>query len=96
MPIYLIIIIIIAVFILMGVQTILTRLKSPLWGAILPAGLVLAGIYSHFFTGLEFNYTNVTVFVVPLAWCLIECYRGRKRRRADAEKELSKMKVKDI
>lgn len=42
------------------------------------------------------NYKNVVVFVVPLVWCLIECYQGRKRRAEEIEKEIKKMKAKDL
>lgn len=96
MPIYLIIVIIVAVFALMGVQTILTKRKSPLWGIIIPILIIATGIYFYFFRNIEVNYNNVMVFAVPLVWCLIECYQGRKRRIQESEKEIAKMKAKDI
>lgn len=96
MPIYLIIIIIIAVFALMGMQTVLTKQKSPLWGIIIPVIIVASGIYFYFFKNIELNYKNIMVFALPLVWSLIECYQGRKRRNKEAEKEIAKMKAKDI
>lgn len=96
MPTYLIIVIIIAVFALMGVQTILTKRKSPFWGIIIPILIIVVGIYFYFFRNLEVSYKNVMVFVIPFIWCLIECYQGRKRRIQEAEKEIKKMKAKDI
>lgn len=93
---YLIIVIIAAVFALMGVQTILTKRKSPFLGFIIPVLIVLTGIYFYFFKNIEVNYKNVVVFVVPLVWCLIECYQGRKRRAEEIEKEIKKMKAKDL
>lgn len=96
MPTYLIIISIIAIFVLMGVQTILTKRKNSLWGAIIPTIIVTLGIYFHFFRSIELNYKNIMVFVFPLAWSLIECYQGRKRRIEESEKEIAKMKAKDI
>ena len=70
---YLIIVIIAAVFALMGVQTILTKRKSPFWGFIIPVLIVLTGIYFYFFKNIEVNYKNVVVFVVPLVsvYCLL-------------------------
>ena len=96
MPIYLIIVIIVAVFALMGLQTILTKRKSPLWGIIIPILIIATGIYFYFFRNIEVNYNNVMVFAVPLVWCSIECYQGRKRRIQESEKEIAKMKAKDI
>lgn len=95
-PTYLIIVIIAVVFALMGVQTILTKRKSPFWGLIIPVLIVATGIYFYFFRNIEVNYKNVAVFAVPLVWCLIECYQGRKRRTQEIEKEIQKMKAKDL
>lgn len=36
------------------------------------------------------------VFVIPFIWPLIECIKGRKRRTEELEKEITKMKVKDL
>lgn len=95
MPIFLVIVIV-AVFVLMGLQTILTRRKSPLLGIIIPALIVVTGIYFYLFRNIELNYKNIMVFAVPFVWCLIECYQGRKRRIQETEKEIQKMKAKDI
>lgn len=96
MPKYLIIIIIISIFALMGVQTILTKCKNPLLGAIIPILIVVLAIYFHFFRNIGLSYTNIVVFVIPFVWSLIECYQGRKRRIKEFEKEITKMKAKDI
>ena len=81
MPTYLIIVIIAVVFALMGVQTILTKRKSPFWGLIIPVLIVATGIYFYFFRNIEVNYKNVAVFAVPLVWCLIENAEHKKLKK---------------
>lgn len=66
------------------------KTKNPLWGAVVPVLIAAAGIYFWFFRNIALSYKNIMVFAIPLAWCLIECYRGRKRRLAEAEKEIRK------
>lgn len=90
MPVYLVIAVVAAVFALMGLHTVLTKQKNPLWGAVVPVLIAAAGIYFWFFRNIALSYKNIMVFAIPLAWCLIECYRGRKRRLAEAEKEIRK------
>lgn len=63
---YLIIVIIAAVFALMGVQTILTKRKSPFLGFIIPVLIVLTGIYFYFFKNIEVNYKNVVCCIVDI------------------------------
>lgn len=81
---------------LMMTQTKVSKLKNPLWGGIIPALMVAAAIYCHLIVRVKVTYGTVMIFVICIGWSLEQWYLGRKRRVKDAEKEIVKMKAKDI
>ena len=95
-PVLLTIITVIAIILLMAVQAVLSKLEKSFWGVIIPLAVVVSAVYAHFIVKVELTWASVIIFVVPFVWSLEEWYRGRKKRIAEAEKEISKMKAKDI
>lgn len=92
----LIIVVFAAIVLMMVVQTNLSKLKSPAWGAIIPTVVFIAAIYAHFIVKVELRFGSILIFLIPFIWSLEEWYRGRKKRLVETEKEITKMKAKDI
>ncbi|MDD3797475.1 MAG: hypothetical protein PHE06_16215 [Lachnospiraceae bacterium] len=95
-PILIAIIVFAAIVFLMILQTNISKLQSPKWGLIIPALVLIAAVYAHFFVRVGLTIGSVLIFVIPFLWSLEELYRGRKRRIAETEKEIAKMKAKDM
>lgn len=92
----LIIVVFATIVLMMAVQTNLSKLKSPAWGAVIPAVVFIAAIYIHFIIKVELSFGSVLIFLIPFIWSLEEWYRGRKKRLTETEREITKMKAKDI
>jgi hypothetical protein len=45
---------------------------------------------------VELRFGSILIFLIPFIWSLEEWYRGRKKRLVETEKEITKMKAKDI
>ena len=82
--------------ILMGFQTIISKMQSPYWGAIIPLGVIATAVYIHFYLKVNLTWPSVMICVIPFIWSLEEWYRGRKNRIKESEKEIIKMRAKDI
>lgn len=95
-PTLLTIIVIILIAILMVIQSLLSKLEKPVFGAIIPFIILAVAIYSHFIATVEPTWVSVMVFVVPFVWSLEEWYKGRRKRIVEQEKEIQIMKAKDI
>lgn len=85
-----------AIEVLMVIQTNISKLQSPLWGCIIPTIVVLGAVFAFLVFKLGVTFGSVATFLVPLIWSIEELYRGRKRRTVQAEKEIEKMKARDI
>lgn len=95
-PISTTIIVFAAIVVLMIIQTNITKLQSPIWGGVIPTIVAVAAVVAFFVIRIEVTFGSVLTFLVPFIWSLEELYRGRKRRTAEAEKEIAKMKARDI
>lgn len=95
-PILFAVIIFAVIVILAAVQSIISKLKSPWLGVIIPVVVLLAAVYTHFYIKVELTAGSVLVFAIPFVWTLEEWYRGRKLRNMSMEKEIAKMRAKDI
>lgn len=84
------------IVLLMIIQTFLSKLKNPVLGAIVPFFVLVVAFYTYFIAKVEFRFKNVLIFIIPLIWSFEQWYRGRKARLEEAEKEVIKMKAKDI
>ena len=62
---------------LLLIQPPLSRLKSPLWGAIVPLVIVAAGVYAFGVAKLPLTFSGVIVLVL-LLWTLLDWRRGRQ------------------
>jgi len=58
--------------------------------------LLIAAAVAHFYVKVGLTWVNVMVFIVPFVWSMEERHKGRKKRIVEAEKEIAKMKAKDI
>lgn len=68
--------------VLLVAQPILSKLKSPLWGAIIPALILGMGIFVFAVAKVPVTLGSVVVVVVPLLWTLLDWRRGRQIYRA--------------
>ena len=62
--------------VLLLIQPPLSRLKSPLWGAIVPLVIVAAGVYAFGVAKLPLTFSGVIVLVL-LLWTLLDWHRDR-------------------
>lgn len=83
--------------ILMGVEYLLSsKLKNPLWGGIIPL-LLIAGTIYIFASGLiQPNKSNLIPFILLNSFMLGDWISGREKYKNNQQKELDKMKAKDI
>ena len=63
--------------VLLLIQPPLSRLKSPLWGAIVPLVIVAAGVYAFGVAKLPLTFSGVIVLVL-LLWTLLDWRRVRQ------------------
>lgn len=85
-----------AIIALMVIQTNISKLQSPLWGCIIPTIVVLGAVFAFLVFKIGITFGSVVTFLIPLIWSIEEFYRGRKRRTVETEKEIVKMKARDI
>jgi len=73
-----------------------TRLKSPLWGGLIPL-LLLAGISYAFVSG-RFPLESKRVYssIMLIIFIVLEWGKGREKHGKMQQKEINKMKAKDI
>lgn len=64
--------------VLLVAQPMLSKLKSPLWGAIIPLFILCVGIYAFVVAKISVTLGGVVVVVVPLLWTLWDWRRGRQ------------------
>lgn len=64
--------------VLLVAQPVLSKLKSPFWGAIIPALILGIGIFVFAVAKVPVTVSSVVVVVVPLLWTLLDWRRGRQ------------------
>ena len=64
--------------VLLFIQPPLSRLKSPVWGAIVPLVIVGAGAYAFGVAKVPLNFSSGVIVLVPLLWTLLDWRRGRQ------------------
>lgn len=64
--------------VLLLIQPPLSRLKSPLWGAIVPLVIVAAGVYAFGVAKLPLTLSSGVIVLVLLLWTLLDWRRGRQ------------------
>ena len=83
--------------VLMVVEYLLcTKLKSPLWGGIIPLLLLIGSIYVFASGKLPLETKNIFPFVVINTLFLGDWGTGRDKYKIMQQKEINKMKARDI
>lgn len=73
-----------------------TKCRSPLWGGILPLGILLGTVFLFVSGKIPLTERNLYPFVVLIAIMLGDWDAGRKKYKKLRQAELDKMKAKDI
>ena len=64
--------------VLLLIQPYLSRLKSPVWGAIVPLVILGAGVYAFGVAKIPLTFSSGVIVLVPLLWTLLDWRRGRQ------------------
>jgi hypothetical protein len=83
--------------ILMVVEYFLSaKLKSPLWGGIIPLILIVSTIYIFTSRLIHLNTNSLFPFILLISFALGDWITGREKYKKNQQKELDKMKARDI
>lgn len=75
--------------VLLLIQPPLSRLKSPIWGGIIPLVILAAGVYAFGVAKMPLTLSSGVIVLVPLLWTLLDWRRGRQiyHAKQDAEEK---------
>lgn len=76
--------------VLLLIQPYLSRLKSPVWGCIIPVVILAVSVYAVVVLQTPVTTSSVVLVVVLLLWTLLDWYRGRQSYRAKANDKKEK------
>ncbi|WP_085832290.1 hypothetical protein [Clostridium merdae] len=83
--------------ILMALEYLLSaKLKNPFWGGIIPLILIIATIYIFSSRLLPLNRDSLFPFILLISFMLGDWISGREKYKKNQQKELDKMKAKDM
>jgi uncharacterized membrane protein (GlpM family) len=79
-PVLLIILVIIGIILLMAVQTVISKLKSPYIGGIIPLLILISAVCFYSNVNVDVSLSSLKFFVLPFFWSVEQWYKGRKKR----------------
>lgn len=83
--------------ILMAVEYLLSaKLRNPLWGGMIPLILIIATIYIFSSGLLPLSKDSLFPFILLISFMLGDWISGREKYKKNQQKELDKMKAKDM